>query len=92
MSGLAEFVPLVGGLEQGKFIPSLSGILGIRGPKGFEFGLGPNVTPIGANIVLAVGTSIRTASGINFPINLAVVPGNGGARISLLVGFNARHH
>ena len=56
VSGLAEFVPLVGGLEQGKFIPSVSGILGIRGPKGFEFGLGPNLTPIGASIVLAMGT------------------------------------
>ncbi|MGI4886376.1 MAG: hypothetical protein ACRYFR_15575 [Janthinobacterium lividum] len=91
VSGLAEFVPLVGGLEQNKFIPSLSGILGIRGPKGFEFGLGPNLTPIGANVVLALGTSFRSKSGLNFPVNLAVVPGNGGARISLLVGFNSRH-
>ncbi len=91
VSGLAEFVPLVGGLEQNKFIPSISGILGIRGPKGFEFGLGPNLTPIGANIVLALGTSFRSKSGLNFPVNLAVVPGNGGARISLLVGFNSRH-
>ena len=90
VAGLVEFVPLVGGLEQGKFIPSVSGILGIRGPKGFEFGLGPNLTPIGANIVLAVGASIRTKAGINFPINLAVVPGNGGARISLLTGFTVR--
>lgn len=91
VSGLAEFVPLVGGLEQNRLIPSLSGILGIRGPKGFEFGLGPNLTPLGANIVLALGTSFRSKSGLNFPLNLAVVPGNGGARISLLVGFNARH-
>ena len=91
VSGLAEFVPLVGGLEQGKFIPSVSGILGLRGPKGFEFGLGPNLTPLGANIVLALGTSFRTSNGLNFPVNLAVVPGNGGARISLLFGFNARH-
>ena len=89
VSAVAEFVPLVGGLEQGKFIPSISGILGIRGPKGFEFGLGPNVTPLGANLVLAMGTSFRS-NGINFPVNVAVVPGNGGARISLLVGFNAR--
>lgn len=91
VSAVAEFVPLVGGLEQGKFIPSLSGLLGIRGPKGFEFGVGPNVTPLGANLVLALGTSYR-ANGINFPINLAVVPGNGGARISLLFGFNARKY
>jgi len=90
VSGLVEFVPLVGGLEQGKFLPSLSGLLGIRGAKGFEFGLGPNVTPLGANIVLAMGTSIQS-NGVNFPINLAVVPGNNGVRVSLLVGFNARH-
>ncbi len=89
VSAVAEFVPLVGGLEQGKFIPSISGILGIRGPKGFEFGLGPNVTPLGANLVLAVGTSFRS-NGINFPVNLAVVPGHDGARISLMFGFNAR--
>ena len=91
VSAVAEFVPLVGGLEQGKFLPSISGIIGIRGPKGFEFGLGPNVTPLGANIVLAVGTSFRS-NGINFPVNLAVVPGNGGARISLLFGFNSRKY
>jgi hypothetical protein len=90
VSGLVEFVPLVGGLEQGKFLPSLSGLLGMRGAKGFEFGVGPNVTPLGANIVLAMGTSIQS-NGVNFPINLAVVPGKEGVRVSLLVGFNARH-
>ncbi|MGI4740192.1 MAG: hypothetical protein ACRYG7_33900 [Janthinobacterium lividum] len=91
VSGLVELVPLVGGLEQGHFIPSVSGLLGIRGPKGFEFGLGPNVTPLGADIVLALGTSFRS-NGINFPVNLAVVPGHGGARISLLIGFNSRRN
>ncbi|OUJ75927.1 hypothetical protein [Hymenobacter crusticola] len=88
-SGLVEVVPLVGGLEQGKFIPSVNALIGIRGPKGFEFGLGPNLTPISANIALAIGTSFR-ANGVNFPVNFAVVPGNGGARFSLLFGFNSR--
>jgi hypothetical protein len=91
VSGLVEVVPLVGGVEQGLFIPSVSGLLGVRGPGGFEFGLGPNLTPLGSNLVLALGTSFRS-NGINFPINLAVVPGNGGARISLLVGFNSRRN
>lgn len=90
VSGLVEFVPLVGGLEQGKFLPSVSGLLGMRGAKGFEFGVGPNLTPLGANLVLAVGTSFRS-NGINFPVNVAVVPGSGGARVSLMLGFNARH-
>ena len=88
-AGLVEFVPLIGGLEQGKFIPSLSALVGLRGPKGFEFGLGPNVTPASAGIVLAVGTSFKVED-VNFPVNLAVVPGNGGVRFSLLVGFNHR--
>ncbi|MBT2556936.1 hypothetical protein J7E24_04010 [Hymenobacter sp. ISL-91] len=89
LSGLVELVPLIGGLEQGKFIPSLNALVGIRGPKGFEFGLGPNVTPAGANIALAVGTSFKVED-VNFPVNLAVVPGNGGVRFSLLLGFNYR--
>ena len=88
-SGLIELVPLVGGLEQGKFLPSVSGLLGLRGSNGFEFGLGPNLTPLGTGLVLAVGTSIQS-QGINFPINLAVAPGRDGVRVSLLFGFNAR--
>jgi hypothetical protein len=90
-SGLVEVVPLIGGLEQNKFIPSLNALIGIRGPKGFEFGLGPNLTPLSASIALAVGTTYRS-HGVNFPVNLAVVPGNGGARISLLLGFNSRRN
>ena len=90
VSGLVEFVPLVGGLEQGLFLPSVSGLLGVRGPKGFEFGVGPNLTLLGPSLVLAMGTSIQS-NGINFPINLAVAPSSEGARISLLLGFNARH-
>ncbi|SMB94881.1 hypothetical protein SAMN00120144_2097 [Hymenobacter roseosalivarius DSM 11622] len=88
-AGLLEVVPLIGGLEQGKFIPSLNALIGIRGPKGLEFGVGPNLTPISAGVALAVGTSFRS-NGINFPVNFAVVPGNGGARFSLLIGFNSR--
>ncbi|MCI1187977.1 hypothetical protein MON38_11145 [Hymenobacter sp. DH14] len=90
VSGLVEFVPLIGGLDQGQFLPSVSGLLGVRGPKGFEFGVGPNVTLLGPSLVLAMGTSIQS-NGINFPINVAVAPSSEGARISLLVGFNARH-
>ncbi|MCB2406699.1 hypothetical protein [Hymenobacter lucidus] len=90
-SGLVEIVPLIAGLEQNKFIPSLNALIGIRGPKGFEFGLGPNLTPVSAGVALAVGTSFRS-HGVNFPVNFAVVPGNGGARLSLLLGFNSRRN
>ncbi|GAA4299188.1 hypothetical protein [Nibribacter koreensis] len=89
LTGLAEFVPLVGGLEQGKFLPSLNALVGLRGPKGFEIGVGPNVSLAGAGLVIAVGTNFQS-EGINFPVNLAVVPSSDGLRASLLFGFNSR--
>jgi hypothetical protein len=72
-SGLFEFVPLVGGIEQGMFLPSVSGLFGIRGKKGTEFAFGPNLSLTGAGMVLAVGSSFHSEN-VYFPINLAVVP------------------
>lgn len=101
-SGLVEWVFLVGGVEKGLFLPSASMMFGIRGKKGFEFGLGPNLSVSGAGMVFAVGGSIKSGK-IVYPINLAIVPSvtnaifsdNGervptGVRVSLLVGFNTR--
>ncbi|MHA6248576.1 hypothetical protein ACXYMU_11605 [Pontibacter sp. CAU 1760] len=88
-SGLFEFVPLVGGLEQGKFLPSLSALIGIRGAKGLEFGVGPNVSLAGAGLVMAVGTNFQS-QGVNFPVNFAFAPSNDGGRFSILFGFNSR--
>jgi len=87
LSGLIEFVPLIGGIEQGIIIPSASCLLGIRssGKTSFEFALGPNFsispnykgdTEGAVGLVLAAGTSLRKGN-INFPINLAVVPSIG---------------
>ncbi len=86
-SGMVEFIPLIGGLEQGKFLPSLSGLIAIRQYKGFEFGVGPNVSLAGASLVFAAGASFHS-DGVNFPVNLAVVPSPNGTRFSLVVGFN----
>jgi hypothetical protein len=88
-SGLFEFVPLVGGLEQGKFLPSLSALVGIRGAKGLEFGVGPNLSLAGAGLVMAVGTNFQS-QGVNFPVNFAFAPSKDGARFSVLFGFNSR--
>lgn len=90
-SGLFEFVPLVGGLEQGKFLPSLSAIVGIRAPKGLELGIGPNVSLAGAGLVMAVGTNFQS-QGVNFPVNVAFAPSKDGGRVSVLFGFNSRKY
>jgi hypothetical protein len=87
--GLTEWVLLVGGLEQSTFLPSLTWLVGVRSPKGVEFGVGPNITTAGTAIALAAGVNVRRGT-LSFPINLAVVPSKSGVRVSLLVGFTTR--
>jgi hypothetical protein len=84
-SALLEFIPLIGGFDQGLFLPSISILTGIRNATdakmSLEFGVGPNfsITRNWENkaapsigLVIAVGTSIKK-SNINFPINLVFV-------------------
>jgi len=91
-SGLAvlnEWVGLLGGLEQGYAIPSLSWMVGVRTAEGLEFGIGPNVTPNGVALALAAGVTVR-AGVMNVPFNIAVVPSQAGVRVSMLAGFTLR--
>lgn len=89
LSAVTECVVLAGGLEQGVLLPSLSWLVGLRTSKGVEFGVGPNVTPVGAALAFAAGTTFRSGA-LNFPLNLAVVPSKSGVRVSVLAGFNTR--
>ncbi len=86
---ISELVVLVGGLDQGVFLPSASWLVGLRTPKGTEFGVGPNLTPAGVALAVAGGVTIRSDA-INIPISLAVVPSATGVRVSLLTGFTKR--
>jgi hypothetical protein len=86
---VTEWVALVGGLEQGVALPSLSWMVGVRTRDGAEFGIGPNVTPAGTALVFATGMTFR-AGAVNIPVNVAVVPSKVGARVSLLTGFSLR--
>ena len=88
-SVLTEAVFLVGGLEQGFVIPSGSFLVGLRMPRGAEFGVGPNISPAGAALAVAGGKTIHYGY-LDFPVTVAVVPGRSGARISLLTGFIVR--
>ncbi len=89
VAGLVEFVGLIGGLEQGKFLPSASVLIGVRGAKGREFAFGPNLSLTGASFVFAIGHTYKVG-GLNFPVNFAVVPSTNGVRASILMGFNAQ--
>jgi hypothetical protein len=84
---LNEWVFLIGGLDQGTFIPSLTWLVGIRTPGNFEFGVGPNATPAGVALAISTGVTFRTGA-LAVPINFALVPGRIGTRASILTGFN----
>ena len=74
---VTEWVALLGGLEQGVALPSLSWLVGVRTHDGAEFGVGPNITPVGTALVLATGMTFRSGA-FNIPVNVAVVPLEGG--------------
>ncbi|MFT4903408.1 MAG: hypothetical protein ACI84S_001115 [Thalassomonas sp.] len=99
--GIVEWIALVAGMEQGKFLPSLTSVIGARTANGIEVGVGPSLSLTGVGMVFAIGKNFRSGS-LNMPVNLVFMPGknidsniNGedytyssGARISLMVGFN----
>jgi len=89
VAALTEAVVLFGGMEQGLVLPSLSWLVGVRTHEGTEFGVGPNITPVGVALALAVGKTFR-AGVLNVPVNVAVVPSKSGVRVSMLTGFSLR--
>ena len=89
VSAVNEWVLLLGGLEQGVALPSLSWMVGVRTREGAEVGVGPNITPAGVALAFAAGMTMR-AGAINVPMNFAVVPSQAGTRVSFLTGFTLR--
>ena len=100
ITGLVEVVPLIGGLERGVALPTITFIAGARTPRGWELGVGPNIAITGVSFVetassdnglafslaLAGGKSLDIG-GANVPVNGAVVVGESGLRLSFLVGL-----
>jgi hypothetical protein len=90
VSVLNEWVVLLGGMDQGVPIPSLTWLVGLRSSTGAEFGIGPNLTPNGLALAFAAGVTFRSGI-LNVPVNVAVVPSSAGMRTSVLTGFSWRH-
>jgi hypothetical protein len=90
VAAMTEVVALVGGLDQSVVLPSLTWLVGVRTAQGAEFGIGPNITPAGAALVLAGGVTFRSGA-LNVPFNVAVVPSRAGVRVTVLTGFTMRH-
>src|SRR5688572_8790812 len=84
---LNEWIVLIGGLEQGAFLPSLTWLVGVRTPGNFEIGVGPNATPAGVALAMSMGMTFKVGA-LAVPVNMAIVPSKYGVRSSILTGFN----
>jgi hypothetical protein len=90
---VVQFVPLVAGVEYGKFIPSATLAMGVRFPNGIEFGLGPNLLLVGGEngaiktaLVLGLGKSFNYG-GVSIPLNLVYATNPDGNRVSVIFGY-----
>ena len=71
--GIVEWIALVGGMEKGMFLPSVSSMVGLRTASGFEFAAGPNLSLGGIAIVIGIGKTLKFGK-LNVPVNIAYVP------------------
>ena len=86
LSGVTEWVLLVGGLEQSVVLPSATFLVGLRTRSGAEVGFGPNISAGGAAYVIGAGMTFRYDD-LYFPVNASVALSKDGPRVSLLTGF-----
>jgi hypothetical protein len=73
ITGIVEWIALVGGMEKGMFLPSASSMVGLRTAKGIEFAVGPNLSLGGIAMVFGAGYNFKFGK-LNVPINIAYVP------------------
>ena len=71
--GLVEWIALVGGMEKGMFLPSVSSMVGLRTASGFELAAGPNLSLGGIAMVIGIGKTLKFGK-LNMPVNIAYVP------------------
>ena len=88
---VTEVIPLFGGVEYGRMVPSLTLVMGIRSPSGYEFGMGPSFTVVSATglnagLVIAAGKSLDYGS-VCIPLNLAVSTNPRGTMVTLIAGY-----
>ncbi len=92
---VVQFVPMIAAVEYGKFVPGATLAMGIRMPRGWEFGMGPNIVATKnefdnakarTSLVVAMGKSLNYG-GVSIPINLAVSTAPEGNRYSLIFGY-----
>ena len=72
--GIVEWIALVAGMEKGRFLPSVTSVIGARSAGGWEFGVGPSLSLSGVGMVFGFGKNFKSGN-LNLPVNLVFMPG-----------------
>jgi hypothetical protein len=83
---VVEETVLMGGIDQGRFLPSVSAIMGVRTPSGWEAGLGPELSVHGIAVAGVVGRSLRYGN-VAIPISIMASSLTRQPHITFLMGF-----
>ena len=73
ITGIVEWIALVGGMEKGMFLPSVSSMVGLRTDKGIEFAVGPELSLGGIAMLIGAGYNFKFGK-LNVPVNITYVP------------------
>ncbi len=100
IAAIIEVIPLIGGLNQGLVIPSMTTIIGLRTGGGYELGAGPIIHAAGSQDDPKIATGFVFAGGatksygrLNIPLNFAITHSRthdaewSGLRFTLMSGF-----
>jgi len=84
---VVEFIPLIGGVNHGLFLPSITGMIGMRTADGIEFGMGPTYDGFNTSVTYAGGKTFQYGN-VHIPFDIAITPWQDGTTVSILTGFN----
>ena len=73
ITGIVEWIALVGGMEKGMFLPSVSSMVGLRNSKGIEFAVGPELSLGGIAMLIGAGYNFKFGE-LNVPVSITYVP------------------
>ncbi len=73
ITGIVEWIALIGGMEKGMFLPSVSSMVGLRTDKGIEFAAGPELSLGGIAMLIGAGYNFKFGK-LNVPVNITYVP------------------